>query len=234
MPAIICLLLAFQWGGSTYAWNNSQIIGLFVGFGYLIILFIFTQLKLGNRTTLPPRIPWQRTVGAASCFVFIFGVGFILSVFYLPLYLQTIKGASATKSGIDILPFLLAEVISSAIISVMIMSVGYYIPFILGGTVLFAVGSRLITTFEVHMPFGKRFGYQVLTGMGAAVCVQIPTLAAQIVLPLEDIHVGTSCVVFFLTLEWSNTDTRSSRKAGVHRQTAFGFGDIYGRAEGCS
>ena len=200
IPAIICLLLPFQWGGSTYTWNNSRIIGLFVGFGCLIILFIFTQLKLGDHATLPPRILRQRTVGAASCFAFLFGVGFILLVFYLPLYFQTIKGASAMKSGIDILPFLLAEVISSAIISVMIMSVGYYIPFILGGTVLFAVGSGLITTFEVHMPFGKQFGYQVLTGMGVAVGVQIPTLAVQTVLPLEDVHIGTSCVLFFLTL----------------------------------
>ena len=82
----------------------------------------------------------------------------------------------------------------------MIMSVGYYIPFILGGTVLFAVGSGLITTFEVHMPFGKRFGYQVLTGMGAGVGIQIPTLAVQTVLPLEDVHIGTSCVLFFLTV----------------------------------
>ena len=104
VPAIICLLLAFQWGGSTYAWDNSRIIGLFVGFGCLIVLFIFTQLKLGDRATLPPRILWQRTVGAVSCFAFPFGVVFILLVFYLPLYFQTIKGASAMKSGIDILP----------------------------------------------------------------------------------------------------------------------------------
>ena len=121
-------------------------------------------------------------------------------VYYLPLYFQGIKGSSATKSGIEILPFLLAEVVSSAISSVMIMYFGYYVPFILGGTVLFAIGSGLITTFEVHMPFGKLFGYQVLAGFGGSVGIQIPTLAVQTVLPLEDVHVGTACVLFFLTL----------------------------------
>ena len=36
--------------------------------------------------------------------------------------------------------------------------------------------------------------------MGVAVGVQIPTLAVQTVLSLEDVHIGTSCVLFFLTL----------------------------------
>jgi hypothetical protein len=39
IPAIICLLLALQWGGNKYPWLNSRIIGLFIGFGLMVICF---------------------------------------------------------------------------------------------------------------------------------------------------------------------------------------------------
>ncbi|ESZ92470.1 hypothetical protein SBOR_7133 [Sclerotinia borealis F-4128] len=54
IPAIICLLLPLQWGGSTYPWNSGHIIGLFVTSGCLTLLFIYTQIRLGEAGTLPP------------------------------------------------------------------------------------------------------------------------------------------------------------------------------------
>jgi MFS family permease len=44
MPAVVCLLLALQWGGSKYDWNNGRIIALFVIFGVLIIAFLVIQI----------------------------------------------------------------------------------------------------------------------------------------------------------------------------------------------
>jgi len=68
VPAVICLLLALQWGGSTYPWNNSRIIGLFIGFGLLTIIFVYTQIRLGDRGTLPPRLFKNRNVVCALAF----------------------------------------------------------------------------------------------------------------------------------------------------------------------
>lgn len=70
--AIVCLLLALQWGGTTYPWKNSKIWGLFLAFGLLIIVFIALQIRRGDRATIPPRILKQRTVWSAcafSCFL---------------------------------------------------------------------------------------------------------------------------------------------------------------------
>jgi len=200
VPAVVCLLLALQWGGSTYPWKNSRIIGLFVGFGCLIVIFIITQIRLGDRATLPPRILSQRTVMAACCFAVMFGAAFFVLVFYLPLYFQSIKGVSATKSGIDVLPLLLATVISSVVAGVLITVVGYYTPFVIAGTILFSIGAGLISTYTIDMSFGKWFGYQVLTGAGVGVGFQIPIISVQTVLPLEDVPVGTACVIFFQSL----------------------------------
>ena len=200
IPAVICLLLALQWGGSTYPWRNSRIIGLFVGFGTLISIFIYTQLRQGDSATLPPRILSQRSVAAAVCYSVMFGAGFFVLVFYLPLYFQSIKGASATKSGIQVLPLLLSTVLSSIVAGGLITAFGYYTPFVIIGTTLFCIGSGLISTYTIDMPFGKWFGYQILTGAGVGVGFQIPLIAVQTVLPLEDVPVGTACVMFFQSL----------------------------------
>jgi hypothetical protein len=200
VPAIVCILLALQWGGSTYPWNSSRIIGLFVGFGVLIIIFIISQIRLGERATLPPRILSQRTVVAAVTFAFTFGAAFFLLLFYLPIYFQSVKGVSATRSGIQILPLSLGTVLMSVISGALITVVGYYTPILIFGTVLFTIGSGLISTYTINMPFGKWFGYQVLAGLGAGVGFQIPLIAVQTVLPVDDIPIGTTAVIFFQTM----------------------------------
>jgi hypothetical protein len=88
LPAIICLLLALQWGGNKYAWNSSRIIGLFVGFGLLAIVFIYVQFRRGDDATLPFRIMSQRSL-AFGCAVSL-GVGslFFIMVYYIPLWFQ--------------------------------------------------------------------------------------------------------------------------------------------------
>jgi predicted MFS family arabinose efflux permease len=87
IPAIICLLLPLQWGGSTYPWKSGRIIGLFVGFAVLTIIFVLTQLKLGDKGTLPPRLFKDRNVVLAMAFAFFFGAGFFAIIYYLAIYL---------------------------------------------------------------------------------------------------------------------------------------------------
>jgi len=200
IPAIICLLLALQWGGATYPWNSSRVIGLFVGFGVLILIFIYTQIKLGDRATLPPRILAQRTVAAASVYSIMFAAGFFVLVFYLPIYFQSIKNVSATRSGIEVLPLMLATVLSSIVTGGLITVFGYYTPFVVVSAVIFAIGAGLISTITVDTPFARWFGYQVFTGAGVGVGFQVPLIAVQTVLELEDIPVGTAAVIFFQTL----------------------------------
>lgn len=66
LPATIMALLALQWGGNTYAWRSAQIIGLFCGAGFLLIVFIAWQLHMGSRAMIPPNLLTRRTV-IATC-----------------------------------------------------------------------------------------------------------------------------------------------------------------------
>ncbi|KAH8896988.1 MFS general substrate transporter [Thozetella sp. PMI_491] len=200
IPAIICLLLALQWGGTEYPWNNSRIIGLFVGFGVMVIIFIGIQIWKGDDGTLPPRLFKNRNVLCAMMFAFFFGAGFFPLVYYLSIYFQAIQGDSAVHAGLKLLPLFIAIVITSISTGALTTVVGYYNPFVLPTMILFTVGAGLITTFSIDSPIGVWFGYQVVCGLGVGSGFQIGVLVVQNVLPLEWVPVGSACVQFFQSL----------------------------------
>ncbi|ESZ94686.1 hypothetical protein SBOR_4937 [Sclerotinia borealis F-4128] len=200
IPAVICLLLALQWGGTTYPWSSAKIIGLLVGSALLFILFITSQIILGDKGILPPRFFKDRNTILAYIFAFFFGAGFFALIFYLAIYFQSVKGASATKAGIQLLPLLISTVISSIVTGGLITAIGYYTPVMIFCMIFFAIGSGLITTFSLTTPISKWFGYQVITGIGIGVGFQGGVLVVQTVLPLVDVPVGTACVSFFQSL----------------------------------
>lgn len=77
---------------------------LFVLFGVLISAFVGIQFWKQDSATIPPRIIKKRSVWSAAYYAFALGAFFLLLVFYLPIWFQAVKGASAVKSGIMNLP----------------------------------------------------------------------------------------------------------------------------------
>ncbi|MCJ1243902.1 MFS sugar transporter [Trapelia coarctata] len=199
IPAVVCLLLALQWGGSTYPWSDGRIIALFVIFGVLTIAFVGIQLWKGDNATVPPKI-LVRSVTAGAWFGLCLGGAFFTFVFYLPIWFQAIQGVSATESGIRSLPLILAQVLASIVAGVLTTVIGYYTPFLYVSTVLMAIGAGLLTTLTVTSGTGMWIGYQIIFGLGVGSGFQQPLIAAQTVLPLEDIPVGTSTVMFIQLL----------------------------------
>jgi EmrB/QacA subfamily drug resistance transporter len=200
LPMIICLLLALQWGGSTYPWKDGRVIALFVVFGVLCAIFISIQFYVGERATIPPRIIKQRSVAASAWFGVSLGAAFFLFVYYLPIWFQAIKGVSATKSGIMSLPLILGVVICSVVAGGLVTTFGYYAPFMIASSVLMAIGAGLLTTFKVNTGHTEWIGYQALFGIGVGLGMQQILIAVQTALPAADIPTGTAIVMFFQTL----------------------------------
>ncbi|KAK3321924.1 major facilitator superfamily domain-containing protein [Apodospora peruviana] len=200
MPAIICLLLALQWGGTKYEWNSWRIIVLFVFFAVLILIFLYIQYKQQDLATVPPRIFFKRTVWASGFFSFTVGAAFLGSVYYLPIWFQAVKGSSAVESGIMNLPMLISTVVVSIIAGVAVTIFGYYTPFMILGSIFVSVGYGLLTTFKPDTPSPVWIGYQILAGAGVGFGMQQPLMAVQTVLSIDDVPTGTSIIVFLQTL----------------------------------
>ena len=71
IAAICCILLALQWGGNSLPWRSSTVIGLFIGFGLLILLFMIIEWRLGEIAIIPLRFMKQRTVFMSAFYGFL-------------------------------------------------------------------------------------------------------------------------------------------------------------------
>lgn len=89
IPSIVCLLLALQWGGSTYAWNSWRIILLLVLFGVLLCAFATIQVLMPNTATVPVRVITQRSIAAAACYMVSVAGAMMLSIYFLPLWCKS-------------------------------------------------------------------------------------------------------------------------------------------------
>lgn len=83
---------------------------------------------------------------------------------------KIIKGVSPVQSGVNMLPIVLAQLVSTVIAGGMISWLGYYNPFLLLGTMLVTIGSGLFTTIEIDTSSVRWIGYQVIFGLGGGMC----------------------------------------------------------------
>jgi hypothetical protein len=196
LPSVVCLLLALQWGGSAYAWNNARIIALWVLFVVLIIAFAGVQVWKQEHATLPPRILKYSSVTTSTWFAFCISGSLTVIVYFLPVWFQAIEGVSAIESGIRVLPVIIALVVSSIIAGGLVSAVGYYTPFLIACSIIMAVGAGLMTTFKVNSRKAIWIGYQVIYGFGIGLGQQQAGLAAQTVLPTKDVPIGVSLKFF--------------------------------------
>ncbi len=196
LPCIVCLLLALQWGGSTYPWKDGRIVTLLVISGVLLIAFIAVQSRKQETATVPPRIMKQRSIASGFCFSLCLGASMVVMIYYLPLWFQAIKGVSAVESGIRNLPLILSLVIASIVSGGAIAAIGYYAPFMIISTVLMSTGAGLLTTFQPDTGGSKWIGYQILFGIGLGLGMQQPNMAAQTVLSRQDVPIGASLMFF--------------------------------------
>lgn len=199
-PSIVCLLLALQWGGVTYAWSSARVVALLVIFGVLFIAFIGVQFWRQELATVPPRIVKNRSVAAGMWFVFCTGSALMVFVYYTPIWFQAIKNASAIKSGIMNLPLILGLTVSSITAGFLTKSIGYYVPWMYLCSILMPIGAGLISTWTTTTNHSMWIGYQVMFGLGLGLGMQQPATAVQTVLPKKDVPTGVSLLFFCQTL----------------------------------
>ncbi|KAK0667512.1 putative efflux system protein [Cercophora samala] len=200
MPAIICLLLALQWGGTQYAWSNWRVILLFVLFGVLIIVFVGVQIYQGDLATVPPRIVKKRSVWSSGFFIMMIGGAFLGAAYYYPIWFQSVKDATAVGSGIMNLPMLISLVLVSVMAGAAVTIWGQYVPFMIACSILSSIGFGLSTTFTPDVGAGAWIGYQIIIGAGIGIGFQQPLMAVQTVLSIEDVPTGASLIIFLQTL----------------------------------
>ncbi|OKL58351.1 hypothetical protein UA08_06011 [Talaromyces atroroseus] len=179
IPSVLCLLLALQYGGIKYAWTSATVVVLFAVFVVTIVGFGVIQNYKNKFASVPPRLFKNRNVYGGMIASFCLGASFSVMLYYLPLWIQTIKNTSPSQSGLMLLPLLLSMAITSIVSGNIINLVGYYTPFILFASVIMSVGGGLFTTVNENTSTATWIGYQILFGIGAGSGMQQSMVAVQ-------------------------------------------------------
>ncbi|KAJ4150429.1 hypothetical protein LMH87_011179 [Akanthomyces muscarius] len=200
MPAIVCILLALQWGGTTYAWKDGKIIALFVLFGVLILAFLAVQRWAQDDATVPPRVFRLRTIWSCALYQFSLGASFFIFIYYLPVWFQAVQGVSAIESGKRTLPMLIGNMVGTTLAGVAVTVIGYYAPFMIAATALTSIGGGLLTLLNPSVSSAVWIGFQALVGFGIGIGWQQPIVAVQAAVDMEDVPITTAILSFTQTI----------------------------------
>ncbi|KAH7303301.1 major facilitator superfamily domain-containing protein [Stachybotrys elegans] len=190
------LLLALQWGGSTYPWDSSMVIGLLCGAVVTLAVFLFWQQRLGDNAMIPFSIVSQ-TVVWCGCIVYGFLMAALfLRTYYVPIYFQSVMGASAILSGVYTLPNILSQLGAAILSGVLVERFGYYLPWSVASAIITSIAAGLMSTFGVGTSVGEWIGYQIMFGAGCGMGIQMPILAVQHSLPAQKIPIAIATLIF--------------------------------------
>jgi EmrB/QacA subfamily drug resistance transporter len=195
MSAATCLLLVTVWGGTEYPWGSSTIVGLTVA-GLVLTALFFVQEGRAEEPLIPLRLWKDRVFAVATGLEFLVGFAMFGAIIFLPLWLQTVGGASAQSSGVAILP-LMAGLMTSSIVSGRIISrTGRYKVWPVVGTATIAVGLYLLSTMGVGTPRLESGVYMLILGLGVGMIIQVMVLAVQNSVPHADLGTATAAETF--------------------------------------
>lgn len=195
MGALISYLLALEYGGQTHPWSSSVVVGLIVGFVVITAAFACWEVFLGERAMLPRRLLNIRAVFISSTYTFFLGGSYFLIIYYLPIYFQSVDGASPIMSGVMNLPLILSVTIAMIASGIYIGNTGLAVPLQVIGSAIAVVGAGLLYTLDSHTSAGKWIGYQILAGVGWGLAFQTPMIIAQGSARDEDMSSTTAIIL---------------------------------------
>jgi len=197
--AITAIVLGTTWGGTQYAWGSPIIVGLLVAAAILVPAFVVVEQR-ATEPLLPLRLFRFRTFTLASGIGLLLGVAMYGAISFLPLFLQTVNGASATDSGLLIIPLMLGFLSASILAGQVVTRTGRYRIFPIVGTSIATAGFVLLTTLDAGSRRLESGVYMAIVGIGLGFTMQIVVLATQNEVPPADLGVATSAVNFFRSI----------------------------------
>jgi hypothetical protein len=193
--AVVPLMLAFSWGGTQYDWLSPQIIGL------LVLAFVAAgALVRIEGGAAEPIIPLS--LFRSSIFVVIIGVTFLTamgmfgSVSYIPLFVQSVIGTSATNSGLVTMPMMLTMSVVSAGVGQLLSRTGRYRILLVAGLAVTTLGMYMLARMDVDSNQGEATRDMIVMGIGLGAAMPILMLVALNTASHEMLGVTTSTIQF--------------------------------------
>ncbi|CAG7653392.1 MFS transporter [Actinacidiphila bryophytorum] len=191
-----CLVLITTWGGSKYDWQSRQILGLAAGALACALLFVLVE-RFAAEPVIPLRLFRDGVFNVTAVVGCVVGIALFGAASYLPTFLQMVDGASATGSGLLMLPMMLGVVAASILGGQLISRTGRYKIFPVVGGALSAAGMWLLSLMDAHTSQLTYSVYMAVLGLGIGLVLPVLVLAVQNSVRPADIGAATSANNYF-------------------------------------
>ncbi|MCX4775587.1 MFS transporter [Streptomyces sp. NBC_01264] len=194
--ASTCLVLLTSWGGTEYAWDSRMILGLAVGAAGTSLLFVVAEHHAAE-PIIPLRLfrdPVFTVTGLVGAVV---GIALFGAASYLPTYLQMVEGATATESGLLMLPMMGGVVVASIGSGQLISRTGRYKVYPVLGGALSTLGMWLLSRLETGTTQLTYSLWMAVLGIGIGLVLPVLVLAVQNSVRPTDLGTATSANNYF-------------------------------------
>src|SRR5699024_6088132 len=193
---VTCLVLLLNWGGTKHDWLSPTILGLCAGVIVLLPLWLFVESRT-KEPLLPLRLFRDGVFRINVPLAFMIGIAMFGAVSYLPTYLQLSLNATATKSGLLMLPLMGGLMFAAVITGQTISRTGRYKPFPIVGSAVASVGLYLLSLMDAETTRAASSVPMVVLGLGLGFIMPTLVLTVQNSVRSEDVNSATANVNFF-------------------------------------
>ncbi len=194
--ASTCLVLLTSWGGTEYAWGSRTILGLAAGAAGTTLLFLVVE-NFAAEPVIPLRLFRDSIFNISGLVGAVIGVALFGAASYLPTFLQMVDGASATESGLLVLPMMGGIVGASIISGQLISRTGHYRSYPILGGAISAVGMWLLSKLGTDTPRLDYSLWMAVLGAGIGLVMPVLVLAVQNAVDPADLGTATSANNYF-------------------------------------
>ncbi|WP_405745101.1 MFS transporter [Streptomyces canus] len=194
--ASTCLVLLTSWGGTEYAWDSRVVLGLGAGAAASAVLFLVAE-HFAAEPLMPLRLFRDPVFNVTALVGLVIGVALFGAASYLPTFLQMVDGASATESGLLMLPMMAGIVGASVVSGQLISHTGRYRIWPILGSALSVVGMWLLSRLEVDTPRLHYSVWMAVLGAGIGMVMPVLILAVQNSVRPADLGTATSANNYF-------------------------------------
>jgi EmrB/QacA subfamily drug resistance transporter len=146
-------------------WGDAQVLASLAASVVLLVSFVLIEMR-SSRPLLPMRMLADRNRAGAYLIMLCVSTGLFGLFFFLTLFIQTVLGYSAIRTGIAYLPFAVGVVVASALASPLVARIGPR-PLILAGSAAVAGGMFWFSRLTEHAGyFSQLLGPQLVSSFG--------------------------------------------------------------------
>ncbi|MFF5929900.1 MULTISPECIES: MFS transporter [Streptomyces] len=194
--ASTCLVLLTSWGGTEYDWDDRVIIGLGCGAAGTVLLFLVVEHH-APEPLIPLRLFRDSVFTVTALVGAVVGIALFGAASYLPSFLQMVEGATATESGLLMLPLMGGIVIASVVSGQLISRTGRYKVYPVIGAALAVLGMALLSRMDIGTPRLTHSLWQAVLGTGIGLIMPVLILAVQNSVRPADLGTATSAHNYF-------------------------------------